>query len=319
MSQQQAVNQKIAFIGECMIELQEDANGTIHKSFAGDTLNTALYMARLQNVHSAQVQYVTGLGTDKLSNAMIENWQSEGIHCDFIRRFADKLPGLYFVETDSSGERYFQYWRGQSAAKELFSGDDFDEQLAAVAQFDYIYLSAISVAILPTDGKKKLVQWLKSARLQGATVCFDNNYRPQLWPDLKDAQYWYQQVLENTDLACHTYEDDQLIWGDSDPSQTFARLAGFGVSEIVLKRGIEPCLIEINKGERISVPAMPVAKDELADTNAAGDSFSAGYLSARLAGATPERAANIGHLVASTVVRHRGAIIPKTAMPTIKI
>jgi len=40
----------------------------------------------------------------------------------------------------------------------------------------------------------------------------------------------------------------------------------------------------------------------------------AGYLSARLRGASPLEAAKNGSLLASTVIRHRGAIIPRNAM-----
>jgi len=31
---------RIALIGECMIELQHRADGSLHQSFGGDTLNT---------------------------------------------------------------------------------------------------------------------------------------------------------------------------------------------------------------------------------------------------------------------------------------
>jgi len=37
----------IAFIGECMVEIRKDVNGRINQAFAGDTLNTAVYLARL--------------------------------------------------------------------------------------------------------------------------------------------------------------------------------------------------------------------------------------------------------------------------------
>ena len=46
---------------------------------------------------------------------------------------------------------------------------------------------------------------------------------------------------------------------------------------------------------------------------AAGDSFNAAYLAARLAGADPLAAARAGHRLAGVVIQHRGAIVPREA------
>jgi 2-dehydro-3-deoxygluconokinase len=54
---------------------------------------------------------------------------------------------------------------------------------------------------------------------------------------------------------------------------------------------------------------------DVVDTTAAGDSFAAACLAARLVGAAPADAARAGHRLAGAVVRHRGAIIPREAMP----
>jgi len=51
------------------------------------------------------------------------------------------------------------------------------------------------------------------------------------------------------------------------------------------------------------------------DTTAAGDSFNAGYLAARIKGFEPKTAATFGHKLASIVISHRGAIIPTDSMP----
>ena len=38
---------RIALLGECMIELRGQMFGTMQQNFGGDTLNTAVYLARL--------------------------------------------------------------------------------------------------------------------------------------------------------------------------------------------------------------------------------------------------------------------------------
>jgi 2-dehydro-3-deoxygluconokinase len=52
------------------------------------------------------------------------------------------------------------------------------------------------------------------------------------------------------------------------------------------------------------------------DTTAAGDSFNAGYLTARLSGASAAEAARAGHRLAGVVIMLPGAVIPREAMPT---
>ncbi len=88
-----------------------------------------------------------------------------------------------------------------------------------------------------------------------------------------------------------------------------------GVSEVVIKRGADSCLVAIAGEAVIEVPAVKLPKEKVIDTTAAGDSFSAGYLAVRLTGGDASEAAKRGHLTASTVIQYRGAIIPREAMP----
>ncbi|NAX21544.1 sugar kinase [Vibrio sp. V39_P1S14PM300] len=302
---------KIAFFGECMIELSGDP---IRKSFGGDTLNTALYLSRLTASHPVQVAYATGLGDDTLSRELIEYWKQEGIETDLIETFPAKLPGLYIVQTDEAGERSFLYWRDSAAVRNYFVTPSLNKLEAAIARQDlnYVYLSGISIAILDDDSKTRLKEALNQFSQAGGKVIFDNNFRPQLW-SAEQARHWYHQILPLVDIALITEDDDALVWGKEESAEQ--RSLRLGCQEIVIKRGCEPCKLLWRQGDAIQQTYVAAEKVEnVVDTCAAGDSFAAGYLAARLTGQSCEQAAHLGHALAATVIQYPGAIIPNDAM-----
>ncbi|HDM8155730.1 TPA: sugar kinase [Vibrio harveyi] len=302
---------KIAFFGECMIEL---SCAPIRKGFGGDTLNTALYLSRLTAQQPVQVSYATGLGEDVLSQELLENWQQEGITTDLVEIFPAQLPGLYMVQTDQEGERSFLYWRDSTAVKSYFSTSSLNKLEAAIVnrELDYLYLSGISIAILNEDSKLRLKKALSQFSQGGGKVIFDNNFRPQLW-SAKEAKHWYSQILPLVDIALITEDDDVLVWGEEESAEQ--RCLRFGCQDIVIKRGCEPCKLVWSHGDdkqTAYVAAEKVVK--VIDTCAAGDSFAAGYLAGRLTGQSCEQSAQLGHALAATVIQYPGAIIPNDAM-----
>lgn len=308
------MSKKIAVIGECMIELSQKG-AEVSRGFGGDTLNTSVYIARQVAPEALTVNYVTALGTDSFSQQMLEAWQSEHIDTSLTQRMENRLPGLYYIETDDTGERTFYYWRNEAAAKFWLESEDAAAICEALSTFDYLYLSGISLAILSPTSREKLLSLLRECRANGGKIIFDNNYRPRLWASREETQQVYQQMLQCTDIAFLTLDDEDALWGEKPVEDVIARTQAAGVSEVVIKRGAESCLVAITGEAAIEVPAVKLAKEKVIDTTAAGDSFSAGYLAVRLTGGTPEAAAQRGHLTASTVIQYRGAIIPREAMP----
>ncbi|MBM7355125.1 sugar kinase [Lelliottia amnigena] len=308
------MSKKIAVIGECMIELSQQG-AEVSRGFGGDTLNTSVYIARQVAPEALAVNYVTALGTDSFSQQMLEAWQSENVQTSLIQRMENRLPGLYYIETDSTGERTFYYWRNEAAAKFWLESEDSAAICEELATFDYLYLSGISLAILSPSSREKLLSLMHECRANGGKVIFDNNYRPRLWASREETQQVYQQMLHCTDIAFLTLDDEDALWGEKPVEEVIARTHDAGVSEVVIKRGADSCLVSVAGEAVIDVPAVKLAKDKVVDTTAAGDSFSAGYLAVRLTGGTPEDAAKRGHLTASTVIQYRGAIIPRDAMP----
>ncbi len=175
---------RVACIGECMVELSERPDGTLVQGFGGDTLNTALYLARL----GVRVDYVTALGDDVWSDAMAAAWGREGIGLDRVRRLPGRMPGLYIIRTDAAGERSFHYWRDRAAARDLFTEPGAAETEAALVRYDLVYLSGISLSLYGETGRATLFGTLARLRDRGGRVAFDTNYRPRGWPDHDEAR-----------------------------------------------------------------------------------------------------------------------------------
>lgn len=301
---------RVAALGECMIELVRRPDGTFTMGFGGDTLNTAVYMARL----GVATDYVTALGDDGNSDAMVATWEAEGVGTGHVLRVANRVPGLYMIETDDSGERRFLYWRDSAPARDLFVLPDSPALVADLESYDLLYMSGISLAIWGERGREVLFPMLDRLRERGGRVAFDTNWRPRLWPDRETAQRAYDAMLERTDIALPGVEDLRGLYGDADADTAMARVRGAGVTEIVLKLEKPGCIVSA-PGVEETVPSEKVAK--VVDTTAAGDSFSAGYLSARLKGLGPVEAARSAHRIAAVVIQHRGAVIPRDAMASV--
>lgn len=303
-------SKKIAVIGECMIELSQKGS-SLNRGFGGDTLNTSVYIARQVPAQALEVHYVTALGTDSFSEEMLTAWQQEGVKTDLTQRLDNKLPGLYVIETDETGERTFYYWRNDAAARYWLDSPQSVQICQQLAEFDYIYLSGISLAILNDESRERLMTLLQACRSRGGKVIFDNNYRPRLWASKEKTQAAYNAMLSCTDIAFLTLDDEDMLWGAKPYDDVIARTHVLGVSEVVIKRGAESCIVSASDGKLYDIPAVKLAKEKVIDTTAAGDSFSAGYLAVRLNGGSAEEAAIRGHQTASTVIQYRGAIIPK--------
>ncbi|MEF3021392.1 sugar kinase [Vibrio mimicus] len=308
----------IAIVGECMIELNGKPFGAMHQTFGGDTLNAAVYLRRgceaNTNPDDIKVSYVTALGTDPISSGMLSRWEEEGVATELVLRDPTQTPGLYLIQLDDQGERTFLYWRNQSAARYLLQHPDFGQIKQVLNQVDMVFLSGITLAILPVEDRIALLNLLVELKAKGVEIAFDSNFRPALWPqdDNHTVKEIYQVMYQLTDVALVTFDDEQLIWGDSTPEQTIQRLTALGVQKCIVKLGAEGCLIQDSSASTFApqaVPTQPV--EQVVDTTSAGDSFNGGFLSAYLAGADLATACQRGNTLAGTVIQHRGAIIPK--------
>ena len=299
---------RIASIGECMLELSaaESKPDLRRLGFGGDTLNTAIYLARL----GVPVDYVTALGDDPYSERMIEAWKTEAVGTQLVQRVAGRLPGLYMIEVDEVGERRFFYWRQQAPAREIFGNAATDDLCNALLQYEWLYLSGISLSLYGEAGRERLFDLLRQFRARGGKVAFDSNYRPRAWPSVEVARREIRDQLALTDLVLSSLEDETGLNNVTSSEEACDLIHGLGPRTVVIKQGVQGCVVSID-GHKSTVPALRVAK--IVDATAAGDSFNAGFLGATLRGEDPLQAARLGHRCAAIVIGYPGAIVPREA------
>jgi 2-dehydro-3-deoxygluconokinase len=294
-------------IGEATVEFVRGGDGRFGIGCAGDTFNVAVYLARA----GIDAAFVTALGDDPYSEAILALAAAEGVGSDLVLRTPGRLPGLVVVDTDSTGARHPYDWRAQSPARDLFELPDWGRVAEGLTKAKLVYFSGITLSLYSNNGLGRFLALMEMVRQQGVKVAFDGNFRPRGWRgDLSRTRTVFMEALKRVDMALPTYDDEAVLWGDPSPEATVERLQAFGIPEIVVKNGPNSALVATaDRNEFVPVPEVVVP----VDTTAAGDSFNAAYMAARMSGKGPAEAAAAAHILAAQVIRHRGALMPRAA------
>ena len=128
----------IAIIGECLVELSSNGTladtSTLNKFFGGDTVTTAVAVARL----GGNVTYLTQVGNDGFSEFILSSLQKENIDTSLIKS-NDEQNGMYIVSRTPEKKELLYYKRKTAATK--LSIDDISEDY--IKQLKLIYSTGV--------------------------------------------------------------------------------------------------------------------------------------------------------------------------------
>jgi 2-dehydro-3-deoxygluconokinase len=295
------MTRKLLSIGECMVELRNNSIGSYGLGYAGDCFNTAYYFNHLSGP-DWRTDFYTAVGTDRLSDRMVEFIAQCGIDTRHILRLKERSVGLYMIELYDT-ERSFNYWRGLSAAKHMVQEA---ELRTAIHEADIIYLSGITLAILDEQSRVIILSAIDIALRSGSSVAFDPNIRASLWESPTIMRFWLRELAARSTYVLPSFDDERIAFGDRTPQHTAERYQGYGARHVIVKNGEQPVLLYID-GLSTTVEIEPART--VVDTTSAGDSFNAAYLASLLNGKVPQVAAKFAAATAAKVVGQHGALV----------
>jgi 2-dehydro-3-deoxygluconokinase len=187
----------------------------------------------------------------------------------------------------------------------MFALDSAQKAMYEAEWAELFYFSLISLAILPPEGRQRLLDLALCVQANGGTIAFDGNYRPHLWASIEDARQARDDAIAVADIGLPTLDDETALSGETSADSVASHWRRLNCEEALVKLGDKGCRLPDG---RIVAPEQVLRP---VDTSGAGDAFNAGYLDARLKGVPVAEAARAGQALAGWTIMRPGAIPPR--------
>jgi 2-dehydro-3-deoxygluconokinase len=265
-------------VGETMAALR--ATGPIRLgapmqlSIAGAESTVAIGLARLGH----RAGWVGRVGADEFGQLVLRTLRAEQVDITHAQIDRDgRATGLLARETIVGGITRVTYHRAGSAGSAIRTADIVPALRPTIR---ILHLTGITPA-LGRDAADAVFTAAQSARALGVTVCFDVNYRSQLWP-ADQARETLLPIVRYADILFASHNELPLIADEPylDEQDMLCAVRARGTREVVVTRGGDGASASTVDGT-VTVPATVVP---VVDVVGAGDSFVAGYLSGLLDG-----------------------------------
>lgn len=290
----------IAIIGECLIELS--ANGTLadtstlNKYFGGDTVTTAVAVARL----GGSVTYLTKVGNDGFSEFIISSLQKENIDTSLIKT-NDEQNGMYIVSHTLDNKEVLYYKRKTAATK--LSIEDISED--CIKKLKLIYSTGV-VQSLSASSRELVRESFRFAKENDVMTAYDPNYT-SCFMNSSDTKEYFEEIIDLTDIIFLSLKNDAVKLYEIDSiDKVMKYFWDRGVKIVVIKSHIDNGYYTGYNGD-ISFTEFYNSQKAI-DTTASGDVFNGGFLYAITNGYTPADASKFAAVVSGLQTQNYGAI-----------
>lgn len=261
---------------------------SIENHVGGNGANTA----RALGILGTPVRLLGAVGVDEPSHWILEQLTTSSVDTRCIRR-VERPTAATVVLVNERGERMFLHRLG--ASEEVFRQCvEFTPEVCD-GMSHYHFASLFVLPHLRSNG----AEMLRRASAAGLTTSLDTN-----WDAKGEWMSALEPCLKHLDLLFMNEDEALKITGSADPAIGAEAVLRRGVKTAVMKLGERGCAV-FTGAQEIRCPAFDVCAR---DTTGAGDSFVAGFLTARQRGASWPEAGLFANAVAALSVQKLGAV-----------
>lgn len=290
----------IAIIGECLIELSSNGTladtSTLNKFFGGDTVTTAVAVARL----GGNVTYLTQVGNDGFSEFIVSSLAKENIDTSLIKS-NDEQNGMYIVSRTPEKKELLYYKRKTAATK--MSINDISEEY--IRQLKLVYSTGV-VQSLSASSRELVRESFRIAKENGVLTAYDPNYT-SCFMNSTDTKEYFEEIVEYLDIIFLSLKNDATKLYEVDSIDKVAKYFwDKGVKIVIIKSHIDNGYYTGYRGEITFTEFYNTQK--AIDTTASGDVFNGGFLYAITNGYAPSEATKFAAVVSGLQTQNYGAI-----------
>ena len=266
----------------------------------GSSANMAVGLARL----GVQVGIAAAVGTDSLSQFLIDFLSAEHVDVTHVKRYPGFLPSLCLTEVSPPDHFPQVFYRRDPADTQIdLERSDLD-YLASGRMF---ITNGTSLCASPSRESTYLA--LERAHQAGARVVLDVDYRPMSWRKSEEAGLAVRLALPFVDVLIGNDLELKIATDAETLGQAIARLRKLRVPMLVSKLGEQGTRVYFEDSEYYCAPYdVPVVS-----TIGAGDGFASGFLAALLRSKNVNECLKYGNAAAALVVSRLSC---SEAMPT---
>lgn len=226
----------------------------------GCAVNTAIDLSKI----GLNTAIVGKVGNDGFGHFMLSALKEQKVNTDGVVIDEEASTSASVVISNADGERSFLHSLGANAQ---FGEADVNYE---IIQDSAIVFVAGSLLMPKFDGAE-CARFLKKCREMGKPIVLDT-----AWDSTGGWMKTLAPVMPYIDYFMPSYEEAAKLSGESEPEKIADVFLSMGPKVVVIKNGKEGCFIKTADGENFSVPTFVRIKP--VDTNGAGDSFCAGFL-----------------------------------------